>query len=127
MSRPTCEVQSLDPSNRRLFEYAVGQLKSDQVNLSSQKSGTHLLMLSDLVSRMRSNAMESSWLNQRCGVFEMLFSKFDVEKALKELVDELAMRTINVTIQIVGGAAVAMKNRVSARQRVLTIHLLCLE
>ena len=56
----------------------------------------------------------------------MLFSKFDVEKALKELVDELAMRTINVTIQIVGGAAVAMKNRVSARQRVLTIHLLCL-
>ena len=83
-------------------------------------------MLSDLVSRMRSNAMESSWLNQRCGVFEMLFSKFDVEKALKELVDELAMRTINVTIQIVGGAAVAMKNCVSARQRVLTIHLLCL-
>ena len=56
----------------------------------------------------------------------MLFSKFDVEKALKELVDELAMRTINVTIQIVGGAAVAMKNCVSARQRVLTIHLLCL-
>ena len=59
---------------------------------------------------MRSNAMESSWLNQSCGVFEMLFSKFDIEEALEELVDELAMRTINVTIQIVGGAAVALQD-----------------
>jgi hypothetical protein len=55
-------------------------------------------------------AMESSWLNQSRGVFEMLFSKFDVEEALEELVDELAMRNINVTIQIVGGAAVALQD-----------------
>ena len=59
---------------------------------------------------MRSNAMESSWLNQSRGVFEMLFSKFDVEEALEELVDELAMRNINVTSQIVGGAAVALQD-----------------
>lgn len=39
----------------------------------------------------------------------MLFSKEDVEKALRALVEELVASGIAITIQIVGGAAVALQ------------------